>query len=293
MKMHPTNIATLRMATILVGGATVLAGLAASMSACGTIIGVEEHHAADPDAGGGAASTDPGAVPPSDDDGGSATFDGGEAGAPLKAQSLGQFGDPMLAIGADDLLVTDFSSPRSTILRIPKKDPTNPKKIYDQTSASASTRVSTMAIARGQVWFTTSDGKLRRMTMDGLNPTLVDGSSTAGAMFAFGSDNELIVSSRSPSGQWLIKRWHPLPGQPLTTLATFDAYPSWMAADAQRVLVYAEDEGTIASCATSLHPLALPVTFAFARYLEVDAQYAYFFHAKSNADPMTLVGVPR
>lgn len=371
MKMHSTSLRALR-AAAFVG---VLVGVGFLMPACGTIIGIEEHHAADPDA---STDADPGAAAASEQDGGPSASDGS---APLKAQTLGQFVDPMLAMGEDELLVLDRSGPRSTIVLISKNDPSHPKTIYDQPAASASTRVSSMGVARGQVWFTTSDGKLRRMTMAGLNPTLVDENPSAilarsaktlwtvapdytsnaptlrwigddllsmvpeatlafggPAMFASGSDDELIVSSRTSSGQWVIDRWRPFAGQPLTTLATFSAYPSWIAADPQRVLVYAQDEGTvvswsritpqtspttvlvdvpapvsivsdgtnlvlrsqtgvssctIASCAASLHALPMPTTFTKARYLAIDAQYAYFFHAKTDTAPMTLVRVPR
>lgn len=358
-----------------------LAILAGSVAACGTIIGVDERHAGEADAAAPAdgADADP-STAPNDGDGGTSTKDV-EASAPLKAQTLGQFVDPVLAMGEDELLVSDRAGTRSTIVLVSKSDPTHPKTIYDQPSATASTRVSTIGLARGQVWFTTSDGKLHRMTLAGLNPTVVDNSSSSilarsaktlwtaapdylsnaptlrwiGAdllsqvpeatlafggpvMFAFGSDDELVFSSRTPSGQWTLHKWRPFAATPLTTLATFAAYPSWVAADAQRMLVYAQDEGTvvswsritpqttpttvlvdvpapvsiksdgtnlvlrsqttissctIAACAASMHPLSVPTTFTKARYLELDAQYAYFFHAKSDADPMTLVRVPR
>lgn len=368
MKVQSTFIATVAL-------------LAGAVTACGTIIGVDERHAGDADAAAPADGTDaePG-TSPDDPDGGAAGKDG-EASAPLKAQTLGQFVDPVLAMGEDELLVMDRAGSRSTIVVISKNDPTHPKKIYDQPSGVASTRVSTIGLARGQVWFTTVDGKLRRMTLAGLNPTVVDNGSSSilarspktlwtaapdslsaaptlrwiGAdllsqvpeatlafggpvMFAFGSDDELVFSSRTSGGQWTLHKWRPFAGTPLTTLATFDAYPSWVAADSQRVLVYGQDEGTIvswsritpqttpttilvdvpaavsiksdgtnlvlrsqttissctiATCAGSMHTLSLPTTFSKARYLELDAQYAYFFHAKSDADPMTLVRVPR
>ena len=353
-----------------------IAALALALTACGTIVGVDERHAGDPDAA-VAPATD--ASTPSSDAGTEPPTDG--AAAPLKPQTLGQFGDPMLAFGEDDLLVTDLAGARSTIVRISKNDPTNPRKIYDQPSASPATRVSTIGLARGQVWFTTSDGTLRRMTLDGNNPTVVDNSASSilarsaktmwtvapdytsnaptlrwigddllskvpeatlslggPAMFAFGSDDELVFSSRTSSGQWTLNRWRPFATQPLLTLATFDAYPSWIAADAQRVLVYAQDEGTvvswsrvtpqstptvvhvgvpapvsiksdgttlvmrsqtslsscaIASCAATLKTLSTPTTFTRARYLEIDAQWAYFFHAKASSGPMTLVRIPR
>jgi hypothetical protein len=351
--------------------------LALALAGCGTIIGAEDRYAANADA---AAPADTDASTPADPDAGPEGASDG-APAPLKPQTLGQFGDPMLAFGEDDLLVTDFAGPRSTIVRISKKDPTNPKKIYDQPAASPATRVSTLGIARGQVWFTTSDGKLRRMSLDGNNPTLVDGASSSilarsaktlwtaapdylsnaptlrwigddllskvpeatlsfggPVMFAFGGDDELVFSSRTQSGQWTLNRWRPFAGQPLLTIAKFDAYPSWIAADPQRVLVYGQDEGTIvswsrvtpqttptvvlvnvpapvsiksdgtnlvmrsqtslstcaiASCASTTKTLATPTTFTKARYLEIDEQWAYFFHAKSDSGPMTLVRIPR
>lgn len=356
-----------------------LALLGGAVTACGTIIGVDERHAGAADAAAPADGTD--AEPRTSADDGDGGARDAEASAPLKAQTLGQFVDPVLAMGESELLVTDRTGSRSTIVLISKSDPTHPKTIYDQPSATASTRVSTIGLARGQVWYTTSDGKLHRMTLAGLNPTVVDTSSSSilarsantlwtaspddltnaptlrwiGAdllsqvpeatlafggpvLFAFGSDDELAFCSRTPSGQWTLGKWRPFAGTPLTTLATFAAYPSWVAADPQRMLVYAQDEGTvvswsritpqttpttvlvdvpapvsiksdgtnlvlrsqttissctIASCAASLHALSVPTTFAKARYLELDAQYAYFFHAKSDADPMTLVRVPR
>jgi len=371
----------MRLQNTYVGSLATVALLAASVAACGTIIGVDERHPGDADASAPADGAEAGpSVSPDDGDGGTGAKDG-EASAPLKAQTLGQFVDPVLAMGEDELLVTDRTGTRSTIVLISKSDPTHPKTIYDQPSASAATRVSTIGLARGQVWFTTGDGKLHRMTLAGLNPTVVDNGSSSilarsskalwtaapdylsnaptlrwigadllsqvpeatlafggPAMFAFGSDDELIISSRTPSGQWTLNKWRPFAATPLTTLATFDAYPSWVAADSQRVLVYAQDEGTVvswsritpqttpttilvdvpapvsiksdgtnlvlrsqttissctlASCAASMHALSLPTTFKKARYLELDAQYAYFFHAKSDADPMTLVRVPR
>lgn len=353
-----------------------IASLALALAACGTIIGVDERHAGDPDAGtpdGTDAST------PLELDAGSE--EPGDATAPLKPQTLGQFGDPMLAFGEDELFVTDRAGARSTIVVISKKDPTNPKKIYDEPSASPATRVSTLGLARGQLWFTTSDGKLRRMSIEGKNPTIVDHAPSSilarsaktlwtaapdylssaptlrwigddllskvpeatlslggPAMFAFGSDDELVFSSRTSSGQWTLNRWRPFATQPLLELAKFDAYPSWVAADSQRVLVYGEDEGTIvswsrvtpqasptvvlvdvpapislksdgtnlvmrsqtslstctiASCASTMKKLATPTTFTKARYLEIDGQWAYFFHAKSDSGPMTLVRIPR
>lgn len=354
--------------------------LALALIACGTIIGVDERHAGEADAAAADPGTEAEAGAPGATDAGPTNGQDGAA-APLKPQTLGQFGDPMLAIGEDDLLVTDFDGPRSTIVRIAKNDPTNPKTIYDQPAASPATRVSSLGIARGQVWFTTSDGKLRRMSLDGNNPTVVDSGASSilarsastlwtvapdyssnaptlrwiGAdllsqvpeatlafggpvMFAFGSNDELVFSSRTSSGQWTLHRWRPFASQPLLTLATFEAYPSWVAADSQRMFVYAEDEGTIvswsrvtpqpspttvlvdvpapvsiksdganlvmrsqtsvttcsiASCASTMKTLATPTAFTKARYFEIDAQWAYFFHAKASTGPMTLVRIPR
>jgi hypothetical protein len=363
-------------------GLGAIALLATTIVACGTLIGVDERHAGDLDAAAVAPGEGPDADAPDQDVDGGPNNGAADGAAPIKALSLGQYDDPVLAIGEDDLLVRPQGGARSKIIRISKKDPTHPKTIYDQPSASAATRVSTMDIARGQVWFTTSDRKLRRMTLDGLNPTLVDNGSSSivarsaktlwtvapdyssdapslrwiGAdllsmvpeatlafggpvMEAFGSDDELVFGSRTSNGIWSLHRWRPFATTPLLTLATFDAYPSWIAVDSQRVLVYHQDEGTvvswsrvtpqttpttilvdvpapvaiksdgtnlvmrsqtgltscvIATCASSMRTLPVPTTFGFARFFEIDAQYAYFFHAKSSAATvMTLVRVPR
>ncbi len=110
------------------------------MAACGTIIGIEEHHASDPD--GSAIDASPAEAASPDRDGNTSAPDGGA----LEAQTLGQFVDPMLAMGDGELLVHDQSGPRSTIVVISKNDPSNPKTIYDQPSASPSTRVSPMGV---------------------------------------------------------------------------------------------------------------------------------------------------
>ncbi|AKU93873.1 hypothetical protein AKJ09_00537 [Labilithrix luteola] len=64
-------------------------------------------------------------------------------------------------------------------------------------------------------------------------------------MFTGATDDELALASRTTSGQWTLLRWRPFATQPVLTFATFDAYPSWVAFDSQRAIVYSEDEGTI------------------------------------------------
>ena len=350
-----------------------------ALAACSAVIGVDERHAGTPDAGAPAEETppsDPGAT-----DGGSPAPDSGDAAAPLKAETLGTYVDPTLSLGETELLVLDRASGRSKIVLISKATPNAPQTLYDELGDTADKRVSSIALARGKVWFTTVDGKLHKMGLDGKNPTIVDAPSSnilarsantvwlispdytsnaptlrwvnqdllslvpeaqlamgGPAMFAEGTDDELMVSSRTSGGQWTLSRWRPFATTPFVTFATFDAYPSWVTADTTRAIVYQQDEGNIVSwsrttpqptpdvvlagvseavqiksdgtnlvlrsqssikscvitsCAGTMRTLAPPTSFAKARYLQIDAQYAYFFYAKTSTDTMTLARVPR
>lgn len=78
-------------------------------------------------------------------------------------------------------------------------------------------------------------------------------------MFVSASDAELVFSSRTSSGQWTLARWRPFGAEPLANFATFDGYPSWVAFDAERVLVYHEDEGRIVAW-SRLAPQPTPTT---------------------------------
>lgn len=354
--------------------------LACALGACSSIIGVEERFAGEPDAAAPPGEPATG-EPATGEDAGAGADAAGDAAAPLTPQTLGQFVDPVLSVGEAELLVVDRGGARSKIVLIEKAAPTKATTIYDEPSTTADKRVSSVALSRGKVWFTTSDGKLHTMGLDGKNPTLLDAPASsilarsAGtvwlvspdvtssaptlrwvgqdllsqvpeaqialggpAMFAYGSDDELVVSSRTSGGQWTLSRWRPFATQPYATFATFDAYPSWVAADATHVLVYSQDEGTVvswsrvtpqatptpvlvdikepvqirsdgtnlvlrsqtsirscllASCAASMRTLQVPTSFAKARYLHIDEAWAYFFHAKTDTQTMTLVRVPR
>jgi hypothetical protein len=228
--------------------------------------------------------------------------EGDDSGATLHPQTLGQFVDPMLSFAEDVLLVMERTTDRQKMVLIRKDDPTSPKTIYDEPSDSPATRVRSAAVARGQVWFTTGDKKLRRMTLAGTNPVVVDESPSdvlarapntvwtaspdslssaptlrwIGAdllsevpevklalsgpvMFVAGGNQELLFSSRTRGGRWTLNRWRPFTSEPSSTFATFDAYPSWVCFDAERALVYVEDEATIVSW-SHLTPQVTPTT---------------------------------
>lgn len=260
-------------------------------------------------ADGGDAGPEPGAsedggrtTPSTPADAATDDGEGDDAGAPLRPQTLGQFVDPVLSFAEDVLLVMERTTGRDKMVLIRKDDPDSPKTIYDEPSDSPATRVRTAAVARGQVWFTTADGKLRRMSLAGTNPVVVDASPSdvlarapstvwtaspdslsnaptlrwigsdllsevpeaklalsGPVMFVSGGNQELLFSSRTQGGRWTLNRWRPFASEPLATFATFDAYPSWVCFDAQRALVYVQDEATIVSW-SHLTPQVTPTT---------------------------------
>ncbi len=356
-----------------------------ALVACGSIIGVEDRFAGEPDAGPASQEPSPGGDEEESsgpaDAGGRGAADAAPDAATAKPQTLGQFVDPEVSYGENELLVLDRASGRSKIVLLPKSNPTKPVTIYDELGDTTAKRVASLALARGKVWFTTVDGKLHTTALDGKNPTIVTAppseilARSAGAlwlaspdalsnaptlrwmkqdllsqvpeaqlamsgpaMFTDASDDELFVSSRTSAGRWTLSRWRPLATEPYVTFATFDAYPSWVTADSSRAFVYQEDEGnivswsrvtpqttpttilsnmtksvrmksdgknlvllsqtsiescTIADCAGTKHALPTVTSFAKARYLEIDAQWAYFVYAKTDTATMTLTRVPR
>jgi hypothetical protein len=364
----------------LLAATGALIGAAAFLEACAGILGVEEKHAGTPATAADAASNE--GDDSSEDASGSADGNASsDAAIDRRPLSLGQYEDPVLAVGPDELVVNEIANDRSRIILIPKANPTKPKTIYDQSAESASTRVSTIGVARSKVWFTTSDGKLHDANLDGTNPEVVDQSSSSivvatgttlwtaspddlsnaptlhwvpesleantpeaalaldgPVMFSGADDFELAFASRTTSARWTLERFRPqATTKPHLTYATFDAYPSWVTFDTQRAFVYSEDEGTIVAwprtegststtvltgiphpiamksdgtrlvmrsqtalssctitdCAKTLTTIPVATAFTVARYLEIDADWVYFFHAKSDSGPMTLVRVPR
>lgn len=203
---------------------------------------------------------------------------------------------------------------------------------------------SILARSANTLWLIGPDGLSSAPTLRWLNQDLLSQipeaqlAMSGPAMFAKGTDDELMVSSRTSQGRWTLSRWRPLATTPYVTFATFDAYPSWVTADAVRALVYQQDEGNIVSwsrvtpqatpdtvltgvgapvqiesdgknivlrsqssiqscvitsCAATMRTLTPPTSFAKARYLQIDDQYAYFFYAKTDTSTMTLARVPR
>ncbi len=109
-----------------------------------------------------------------------------------------------------------------------------------------------IAASAGAVWLASPDAlsnapTLRWHTSD-LLAQLPESSLALGnpAVFARATnDDELAFLTRGAGGAWSLSRWRPFASTPLTSIATFEAYPSWVAFDAARAFVYSEDEGSI------------------------------------------------
>ncbi|AKU93872.1 hypothetical protein AKJ09_00536 [Labilithrix luteola] len=154
---------------------------AALVGACGAIIGVEERY---PGKGDASSAESPNESPetPSETDQDGAT-PSSDASTDLHALSLGQFVDPRMTMSNDELLVDEIVDGRSKLTLIEKAAPTKPRIIYDQPADDPSTRISTIGIARSEVWFTTVDGKLHHMSLAGTNPQ-VEGAASSSILAA-------------------------------------------------------------------------------------------------------------